>query len=65
MTHKNRKKCRNFMFLCAGCSFLRAEGCLVVLHGGLVSRESGEEDQAHLLDRAPTQLALCLRLATI
>ncbi len=29
-----------------------------------LSHESGEEDQAHLLDRAPTQLALCLRLAT-
>jgi hypothetical protein len=30
----------------------------------LMSRESGEEDQAHVLDREPTQLALCLRLAT-
>ncbi len=29
-----------------------------------MSRESGEEHQAHLLDRAPTQLALCLRFAT-
>jgi hypothetical protein len=32
--------------------------------GEYLSRESGEEDQAHLLDRAPTQLALCLRFAT-
>jgi hypothetical protein len=30
----------------------------------LLSCESGEEDQTHLLDRAPTQLALCLRFAT-
>jgi hypothetical protein len=30
-----------------------------------LSRESGEEDQAHLLDREPTQLALCLRLAIL
>jgi hypothetical protein len=29
-----------------------------------LSRESGEEDQAHLLDREPTQLVLCLRFAT-
>jgi hypothetical protein len=38
MTHKGRKKLRNFMFLCAGCSLLRAEGffCgLDVIYGGL------------------------------
>ncbi len=39
MTHKSRKKLRNFMFLkCAGCSLLRAEGffCnLDGLYGGL------------------------------
>ncbi len=36
-----------------------------VSKGTPVSRESGEEDQAHLLDREPTQLALCLRLALL
>ncbi len=38
MTHKSRKKLRNFMFWSAGCSLLRAEGffCnLDVLYGGL------------------------------
>jgi hypothetical protein len=38
MTHKNRKKYRNFMFWSAGCSLLRAEGfscSLGVLYGGL------------------------------
>jgi hypothetical protein len=38
MTHKNRKKCRIFMFGSAGCSLLRAEGfscSLGVLYGGL------------------------------
>ncbi len=38
MTHKNRKKCRIFMFLSTGCSLLRAEGfscSLGVLYEGL------------------------------
>jgi hypothetical protein len=38
MTHENRKKFINFMFLSAGCSLLRAEGfscSLDVLYGGL------------------------------
>jgi hypothetical protein len=38
MTHKNRTKCRIFMFLSTRCSLLRAEGfscCLGVLYGGL------------------------------
>ncbi len=38
MTLKSRKKSRNFMFLSAGCSLLRAEGffCILdVLYGGL------------------------------
>jgi hypothetical protein len=38
ITHKNRKKLRNFMFLSARCSLLRAEGfscSLDVLYGGL------------------------------
>ncbi len=38
MAHKSRKKLRNFMFLIAGCSLLRAEGffCnLDVLYGAL------------------------------
>ncbi len=38
MTHKNRKKLRNFMFWSAGCSLLRAEGfsySLDVLYWGL------------------------------
>ncbi len=38
MTHKNRKKCRIFMFWSAGCSLLRAESfscSLGVLYGGL------------------------------
>ncbi len=37
MTHKDRKKSRNFMFWNAGCSLLRDEGffcCLDVLYGG-------------------------------
>jgi hypothetical protein len=38
MTHKNRKKSRIFMFLCTGCSLVKAEGfscSLGVLYGGL------------------------------
>jgi hypothetical protein len=38
MTHKNRIFFRNFMFLSAGCSLLRAEGffcSLDFLYGGL------------------------------
>jgi hypothetical protein len=38
MTHQNRKKGRNFKFLNAGCSLLRAEGFSNrsdVLYGGL------------------------------
>ncbi len=40
LTHKNRKKLRNFMFWSAGCSLLRAEGLLLyrsldVLNEGL------------------------------
>jgi hypothetical protein len=40
MTHKSRKKLRNFMFWSAGCSLLRAEGffcngSLEILYGGL------------------------------
>ncbi len=38
MTHKNRKKYRNFMFLSAGFSLMRAEGfscSLDVLYEGL------------------------------
>jgi hypothetical protein len=38
MTHKNRKKFRNFMFCSAVCSLLRAEGFFCnfdVLYGGL------------------------------
>jgi hypothetical protein len=36
MTHKNRKQSRIFMFLCTGCSLLRAEGfSLGMLYGGL------------------------------
>ncbi len=38
MAHKGRKKLKNFMFLSAGCSLLRAEGFLCdmnVLFGGL------------------------------
>ncbi len=38
MTHKNRKKVRNFMLWSAGCSLLRVEGfscSLDVLYGGL------------------------------
>jgi hypothetical protein len=38
MTHKNRKKLINFIFVSAGCSLLRAEGfscSLNALYGGL------------------------------
>jgi hypothetical protein len=38
MTHKNRRKLINFMFLSAGCYLLRSEGyscSLDVLYGGL------------------------------
>ncbi len=38
MTHKNRKKLRDFLFRSAGCTLLRAEGffcSLDVLNGGL------------------------------
>jgi hypothetical protein len=38
MTHKSRKKFRNFMFLSAECSLLRAEGFFCnfdILYGGL------------------------------
>jgi hypothetical protein len=38
LTHKNKKKLRNFIFWSAGCSLLRAEGfscSLDVLYGGL------------------------------
>jgi hypothetical protein len=30
ITHKNRKKLRNFMFKSSGCSLLRAEGKLFI-----------------------------------
>jgi hypothetical protein len=38
MTHKNSKKCKNFMFLSAGCSLWRTERLfcsLIIFPGGL------------------------------